>query len=220
MYDRGPMALRSRSLLLGGVLAILLAAGFSSAALAKGQDLPLNVRIVGAAGEHDIKFVSSEELDRAAPFNDQVADMEKLATPLVFGSERPVSLPAPGLTDFYEIDFTQLLAAYRFPWRGMRSPQFYFYLAQGGTPAYVRLHVPRGSRPAVDGWLLARPGFTELITPYLSGLTTIHSEPQPPAQPVGWWWLGPVLVLVGASVLLLSQAGRYFIPVVAIPRTK
>jgi hypothetical protein len=220
MYDRGPMALRSRSLLLGAVLAILLAAGFNAAALAKGQDLPLNVHVVGAAAHQDIKFVSGEELAAAAPFTDQVADLEKLATPLVFGSERPVSLPAPGVIDFYAIDFTQLLAAYRFPWRGMRSPQFYFYPAQGGTPAYVRLHVTRGSQAAVDGWLLARPGFTELITPYLSGLTPIHSEPQPPAQPVGWWWLGPILVLGGASALLLRQVGRYFMPVVAPPPTK
>jgi hypothetical protein len=208
MYDRGLMALRSRSLLLGGVLAILLAAGFSSATFAKGQDLPLNVHIVGAAGNQDIKFVSSEELAAAAPFTDQVADMEKLATPLAFGSERPVSLPAPGLTDFYDIDFAQQLAAYRFPWNAQPSVLL------------LRLHVARGSQPSVDGWLLALPGFTELITPHLSGLTPIHTVPQPPTHSMGWWLLGPILLLVVASVLLLRQVGRYFIPVVAMPPTK
>jgi hypothetical protein len=217
--DTGSMVLRSRTLLLSGVLAALLAAAFGVSAFAKGEELTLSVRIVGAAGERDIKFVSDEDLARAAPFSEQIADLEQMATPLVFGSDRPVGQPTPGLTEFYEIDFTQTLATYRFPWNGMSSPRFYFYPAHG-NPAYVRLHVARGSQPAVDGWVLARPAFTDLIMPHLVGLTPIHSQMAKSAQPFGFWWLGPILLLAAASALLVRRVGRYFIPLVAAPPTK
>ncbi|MDQ6945536.1 MAG: hypothetical protein M3256_04525 [Actinomycetota bacterium] len=195
----------SRGLLLSGVLAGVLVASFGSMAFAKGDDLPLNVRMVGLGGERGIQFVSGGDLNGAAAFSDQVADIEQVATSLVFGSGRPASLPTPGLTDFYEIDFTQPLAADRFPWNGMPSPQFYYYPAHGSLPAYVRLHMARGSQPAVDGWLLARPGFIDLINRHLNGLAPLHPQPTPPNYPVGWWLLGPVLLFVVASLLLLRR---------------
>jgi hypothetical protein len=212
------MAIRGHSLLLAGVLSSLLSAGFGSAASAKGDDLPLNIRIVGLAGERNVELVSSGDLEGALAFDGQVADLEEMATSLVFGSAWPGARTAPGLVSFYEIDFTQPLVADRFPWNEMRSPHFYFYPAHGSVPAYLRVHVTRGPQPAVDGWLLARPEFTQLIAPRLDGLTPIHTAPQPSGYGVGWW-LGPVVVLLAAGVLVFRRIG-YFMPVVAMPRTK
>ena len=120
---------------------------------------------------------------------------------------------------YYEIDFAQPLAADRFPWNGMSTPHFYFYPGRGGIPAYVRLHVTRGSEPPVDGWIPAQPEFANWVTPYLERLAPLQSPPRPPASPAGWWWLGLVLLLAGASVVLLRRIA-YFMPVVAMPRTK
>jgi hypothetical protein len=218
MNSAGRMVLSCRRLLLGWAVAVVLAAGLSSTAFAKGDDLPLNARISGAAGARTIDFVAAVDPTWATVFSDEVADMEPMAPTLVFGPG-PAGRRAPGLTIFYEIDFAQPLAAYRFPWNGMTSPHFYFYPARGGIPAYVRLHVTRGSQPAVDGWIPAQPEFTNLVTPYLDGLSPLQPAAQRPAPPIGLWWLGPVLVLGGASVLLLRRVG-YFMPVVAMPRTK
>jgi hypothetical protein len=199
--------------LLGTVLATMLAGGLGSAALAKGNGLPLNVRIVGAAGERQIDFVSSANLDGALAFNNQVADLEQVATPLVFSAGRQGGWPNPGLASYYEIDFNQPLTTDRFPWNGMSRPHFYFYPTRGSTPAYVRLHVTRGAEPPVDGWLLARPEFTQLVAPHLNGLTPMH----PPPQQVPVRWLpGAVLVFLGVGAFLVG----YFMPVVAMPRTK
>jgi hypothetical protein len=218
MNIEGRRASRCRTLLLSGALAVALAAGVGSTAVAKGGDLPLNVRIVGAGGQRPIEFVQSGDLDGAMAFNNQAADLEQLADWLVFGTGRP-GRPAPGLSSLYEIDFTPPLAGGQFPWNGMRIPHFYFYPAHGVTAAYVRLHLTRGSQPPVDGWLLARPEFTDLVATHLNGLAAIDSAPRSPADPVGWWWLGPVLLLAGAGVVWLRRIG-YFMPVVAMPRTK
>jgi hypothetical protein len=204
-------------LLLSSVVAVVLAGAFGSAALAKGDDLPLNIRIVGAAGDRHIDFASGADPAGATIFRDQVANIEPMAPTLVFGPG-PAGRRAPGLTSYYEIDFTQPLAADRFPWNGMGNPHFYFYPAHGGVPAYVRLHVTRGSQPAVDGWLPALPQFADLVTARLNGLAPFQAAPQPPASPPGWWF-GAVLLLVGAGVLVLQRVG-YFMPVVAMPRTK
>src|ERR1700694_950285 len=200
------IAMGCRRRLLGSAVALVPAAGLSPAAFAKGDDLPLNARIIGAAATRTIDFVAAVDPTWATVFSDEVADMEPMAPTLVFGPG-PAGRRAPGLTTFYEIDFAQPLAAYRFPWNGMTSPHFYFYPARGGIPAYVRLHVTRGSQPAVDGWLPAQPEFTNLVTPYLDGLSPLQPAAQRPAPPLGLWWLGPVLVLGGASVLLLRRLG-------------
>ena len=71
------VARRYCRLLLGTALAVALAGGLSSTALAKGDGLPLNVRIVGAAGERQIDFVSTGDLDGALAFNNQVVDLEQ-----------------------------------------------------------------------------------------------------------------------------------------------
>jgi hypothetical protein len=212
------IASRCRCLLLSGALAVVLAAGFGSTAFAKGDGLPLNVRIVGSAGVRSFEFVRSGDLEGALAFNNQLADLEQLADWLVFGSGRP-GRAAPWPSGFYEIGFTQPLAAGRFPWNGMPSPQFYFYPAHGSTAAYVRLHVTRGSQSPVDGWLPARPEFTELVAAHLNGLSPLRSAPQPAAYPAAWWWLGTVPLLIAASVVVRRRIG-YFIPVVAMPRTK
>jgi hypothetical protein len=209
------VARRYCRLLLGTALAVALAGGLSSTAFAKGDGLPLSVRILGAAGERQIDFVSSADLEGALAFNNQVADLEQMATPLVFSAGRQGGWPNPGLASYYEIDFNQPLTADRFPWNGMSRPQFYFYPARGSTPAYVRLHVTRGSQPAVDGWQPARPEFTKLLTPHLIGLTPIHPT-RAPAAYQGAWLPATVLLFLGASVFLVG----YFMPVVAMPRTK
>lgn len=213
-----PMRLRRRRLLLSGAVVVALTAGLGATAFAKGGDLPRNLRIVGASGERPIEFVRSGDLDGAMAFNNQVADLEEMATWMVFGSGRP-GRPAPGLNSFYEIHFTPPLAGAQFPWNGMRSPQFYFYPSHGGTAAYVRLHLTRGSEPPVDGWLLARPEFTDLMATHLNGWAAFESTPHSPAYSAGWWWLGPVLVLLAAGAPLFRRTG-YFMPVVAMPRTK
>src|ERR1700730_12289890 len=218
MNSAGRMVLSCRRLLLGWAVAVVLAAGLSSAAFAKGDDLPLNAHSIGAAGARTIDFVAAVDPNWTTVFSDEVADMEPMAPTLVFGPG-PAGRRAPGLTTFYEIDFDQPLAAYRFPWNGMTRPHFYFYPARGGVPVYVRLHVTRGSQPAVDGWLPAQPEFTNLLAPYLDGLSPIQSAPQSTAPPPGWWWLAPVLLLIRASVVLL-RLGGYFLTVVAMPRTQ
>jgi hypothetical protein len=203
---------------MGLAFTVLLLASLGSAALAKGDDLPLNIRIVGADGDRIIDFASGADPAGATIFSDQVADIEPMAPALVFGPG-PAGWRAPGLTSFYEIDFTQPLAADRFPWNGMGSPHFYFYPAHGGIPAYVRLHVTRGSQSAVDGWIPAQAEFTNRVTARLNGLEPFRATPQPPASPAGWWWLGAVVLLVLAGVLMLRRVG-YFMPLVAMPRTK
>src|ERR1700682_216805 len=211
------MTLRFRRLLLSWAVAVL-ASGLGSTALAKGDDLPLNARIVGATSTRTIDFAAAVDPAGATIFRDEVADIEPMATTLAFGPG-PAGRRAPGLTAFFEIDFTQPLAAYRFPWNGMNTPHFYFYPGRGGIPAYVRLHVTRGAQPAVDGWIPAQPEFLNLLPPYLDGRKPFQPAMRPPASPVGWWWIAPVLLLVGGSVALLRRIA-YFIPVVAMPRTK
>jgi hypothetical protein len=208
----------------------VLAARLAPTAVAKGEDLPVNARIVGAAGARTIDFVTAVDPTGATIFSDEVADIEPMAPALVFGPG-PAGRPAPGLTSYYEIDFAQPLAADRFPWNGMSTPHFYFYPGHAGIPAYVRLHVTLGSQPPVDGWIPAHLEFANWVTPYLEKLAPFQSVSRPPASPAGWSWLGPVLLAAGASVFLLRRLGlpyagrlvrsaRYFMPVVAMPRTK
>jgi hypothetical protein len=211
-------------------VALVLAASLGLTAVAKGEDLPVNARIIGAAGTRTIDFVAAVDPTGATIFSDEVADIEPMAPALVFGPG-PAGRPAPGLTSYYEIDFAQPLAADRFPWNGMSTPHFYFYPGHAGIPAYVRLHVTRGSQPPVDGWIPAQLEFANWVTPYLEKLAPFQSVSRPPASSSGWSWLGPVLLAAGASVFLLRRLGlpyagrlvrsaRYFMPVVAIPRTK
>src|ERR1700738_2371758 len=158
MNFAGRMVLSCRRLLLGWAVAVVLAAGLSPAAFAKGDDLPLNARIIGAAGARTIDFVAAVDPNWTTVFSDEVADIEPMAPTLVFGPG-PAGRRAPGLTIFYEIDFVQPLAADRFPGNGMRHAPFYFYPGRGSVPAYVRLHATRGSQRSVDGWLPAQPEF-------------------------------------------------------------
>jgi hypothetical protein len=230
MNSESRLAMRCLRLLLGSAVALVLAASLGPTAVAKGEDRPVNARIIGPAGARTIDFVTAVDPTGATIFSDEVADIEPMATPLVFGPG-PAGRRAPGLTTYYEIDFAQPLAQDRFPWNGMSTPHFYFYPGHGGIPAYVRLHVARGSQRPVDGWIPAQTEFANWVTPYLEGLASFEAASRPPASPTGWWWLGPVLLAAGASVLLLRRlrlpfAGRfvrsvrYFIPVVAMPRTK
>src|SRR6202035_3810559 len=119
------MTLRFRRLLLSWAVAVL-ASCLGSTALAKGDDLPLNARIVGATSTRTIDFVPAVDAAGATIFSDEVGDIEPMATTLVLGPG-PAGRRAPGLSAFYEIDFTQPPAAYRFPWNGMSTPHFYFY---------------------------------------------------------------------------------------------
>jgi hypothetical protein len=218
MNTESRIARRRLRLLLGSAVALVLAASIGTTAVAKGDDLPVNARIIGAAGARTIDFVTAVEPTGATIFSDEVADIEPMAPALVFGPG-PAGRPAPRLTTYYEIDFAQPLAADRFPWNGMSTPHFYFYPGRGGIPAYVRLHVTRGSQPPVDGWIPAQPEFANWVTPYLERLAAFQTASRPPASPSEWWWLGAVLLLAGASVVVLRRIA-YFMPVVAMPRTK
>jgi hypothetical protein len=230
MNTESRFARRCLRFLLGSAVALVLAASLGLTAVAKGEDLPVNARIIGAAGTRTIDFVAAVDPTGATIFSDEVADIEPMAPALVFGPG-PAGRRAPGLTTYYEIDFAQPLAADRFPWNGMSTPHFYFYPGHAGIPAYVRLHVTRGSPPPVDGWIPAQLEFANWVTPYLEKLAPFQSVSRPPASSSGWSWLGPVLLAAGASVFLLRRLGlpyagrlvrsaRYFMPVVAIPRTK
>ena len=177
--------MRCQRLLVVSALALVLAAGLGTAAYAKGDDLPLNARIIGASGAQTIDFAAAANPTWAMVFSDEVADIEPMAPTLVFGPG-PAGRPAPGLPAYYEIDFAQPLAADRFPWNGMSTPHFYFYPGRGGIPAYVRLHVTRGSQPPVDGWIPAQPEFANWVTPYLERLAPLQSASRLPASPAGW----------------------------------
>jgi hypothetical protein len=230
MNTESRIARRRLRLLLGSAVALVLAASLATTAVAKGDDLPVNARIIGAAGARTIDFVTAVDPTGATIFSDEVADIEPMAPALVFGPG-PAGRPAPGLTTYYEIDFAQPLAADRFPWNGMSTPHFYFYPGRRGISAYVRLHMTRGSQPPVDGWIPAQLEFANWVTPYLERLAPFQTASRPPASPSEWWWLGAVLLVAGATVLLLRQlglpcagrqvrSGGYFMPLVAAPPTK
>jgi hypothetical protein len=88
-------------LLVGSVVALALAAGLGPTGFAKGDDLPLNARIIGASGARTIDFVAAVDPAWATVIGDEVADMEAMAPALVFGPGR-AGRPAPGLTAYYE----------------------------------------------------------------------------------------------------------------------
>src|ERR1700688_3661761 len=102
MKPASRIALSYRRLLVGSAAALVPPAGLDTTALAKGDDLPLKARIIGASGARTIDFVAAVDPTWATVFSDKVADVEPMAPTLVFGPG-PAGRPAPGLTTYYEI---------------------------------------------------------------------------------------------------------------------
>src|ERR1700682_6716691 len=96
------MTLRFRRLLLSWAVAVL-ASGLGSTALAKGDDLPLNARIVGATSTRTIDFATAVDPAGATIFSDEVADIEPMATTLAFGPG-PARPRRPGVTRFFLLE--------------------------------------------------------------------------------------------------------------------
>ncbi len=161
--------------LLSGVIAVLVAGLATSTAVAKGEAngeefLPLTIHIVGSGGDRSFAVVPGPDSQDLGRFID-----DQIGAALAASSGARAGLPAPNLTDFYEIVFIQAPTAYRLPWYGMPTGQFFYYPARGSLPAYVRLHIGRISEPVHDVWLIAGPSLMNLVERHRDGLQPIHS---------------------------------------------
>lgn len=187
--------------LLSGTIAVLVAGLATLAAVAKGEDfLPLTIHLIGAGGDRSFAVAPGpDSQDLGAFIYDQVGGA------LAASSGAPPGLPAPSLTDFYEIVFIQAPTAYRLPWYGMPTAQFFYYPARGSLQAYVRLHVARISEPVQDVWLIAGPSLTNLVERHRDGLQPIHPQPQPAPGLPAWSWLGLIPLLAGGILVFLRR---------------
>ena len=196
---------RTARWLITAVLAAVSSAALAIPALAKEESeyAPLTIRIIGADDERSFDVVSTGDQAGVSAFIERVGDS------VLRGRGTPVGLPAPGLTDYYELALVQgPNAVNRLPWYGMPIARFFFYPARGSVPAYLRIRIARVSEPAHDAWLKAGPSLIGLVDGHRDGLAPVHPRPRPASEMPVAVWLTVAAAFLIVVVLLARLSSR------------